>query len=187
MVSAGRGPTITHRQPGNISDIEFNDIEVTAEHHAARWWGWGEAVSVTVRPRTANGKVGTLSNVRLRNIRGRAENSVRIEGTPDNLIEDVLLDSVKITIDKWTSYPGGKFDNRPTAAGVEGLEPHDTPAFSLRNAKNVVVKNCQAHWGSNRQEYFGPALEAENVQGLKLEGFAGEAAWPAREKAVVIR
>ncbi len=35
--SGGRGPTITHRQKGNISDVEFTDIEVVAEHHAARW------------------------------------------------------------------------------------------------------------------------------------------------------
>jgi polygalacturonase len=42
VISGGRGPTITHRQPGNIEDFEFREIEVSAEHHAARWWGWGE-------------------------------------------------------------------------------------------------------------------------------------------------
>ncbi|MFC6647192.1 glycoside hydrolase family 28 protein [Granulicella cerasi] len=41
IVSGGRGPTITHRQPGNISDVEFRDIDFLAQHHAARWWGWG--------------------------------------------------------------------------------------------------------------------------------------------------
>jgi polygalacturonase len=186
VVNGGRGPTITHRQPGNISDIEFNDIEVTAEHHAARWWGWGEAINISVRPRVAGAKVGTLRDIRLRNIRGRAENSVRIDGTPDNLIQDVLLENIDITIDKWTDYPGGRFDNRPTPTGVEGLEPHDTPVFSLRNAERVLVKNCHARWGKNRQNYFGPALEAENVKDLKIEHFDGIASNPLKDKAMVI-
>jgi hypothetical protein len=186
VVSGGRGPTITHRQPGNISDIEFNDIQVTAQHHAARWWGWGEAVCISVRPRVKGAHVGTLSNVRLRNIRGRAENSVRLDGSPDNPITNVLLDNIDITIDKWTEYPGGRFDNRPAPGGVEGLELHDTPVYSLRNAVDVVMKDCKAGWGSNRQSYFGPALEVENVKNFKLEGFEGQASDPSREMAIVI-
>lgn len=47
IVSGGRGPTITHRQPGNIENVGFRDIGFLAQHHAARWWGWGEAASVT--------------------------------------------------------------------------------------------------------------------------------------------
>jgi polygalacturonase len=186
VVNGGRGPTITHRQPGNIWDIEFNDIHVTAEHHAARWWGWGEAVNISVRPRVTGGKVGTLRDVRLRNIRGRAENSVRIDGTPDNLIQDVLLENIDVTIDKWTDYPGGRFDNRPTPSGVEGLEPHNTPVFSLRNAERVLVKDCHARWGNNRQSYFGSALEAENVKELKIEHFEGIASDPVKNKAIAI-
>ncbi|SNT44125.1 Glycosyl hydrolases family 28 [Granulicella rosea] len=187
VLSAGRGPTITHRQPGNIEDIEFRDIEiVAAEHHAARWWGWGEAISITAWPRTADGKVGSLRNIRLRNIHGRAENSVRIDGQKDQPIEDVLLEKIDITIDKWTKYPGGKFDNRPTGPNVEGLELHDTPVFSIRNANRVLVKDCTARWGQHPEKYFSNALQASNVQGLKLERFNGKAAFPDARKAVVI-
>jgi polygalacturonase len=185
IIQGGRGPTITHRQRGNISDVEFNDIQVVAEHHAARWWGTGEAINISVRPRIAGAIVGTLRGIRLRNVRGRAENSVRIDGSPDNPIEDVLLEDIDITIDKWTSYPGGKFDNRPTMAGVEGLEPHDTPVFSIRNAADVSLKDCKAKWGETRQPYWGPALEVENVKDFKLIGFQGEASDPAKFKAIV--
>jgi hypothetical protein len=187
VVSGGRGPTITHRQPGNIWDIEFNDIEISTEHHAARWWGWGEAASVTAWPRAAGVKIGFLRDVRLRNIRGRAENSFRIDGQPDQPVEDVLLEKIDLTIDKWTQYPGGKFDNRPTMAGAEGLEPHKTPVFFLRNARRVTVRDCQAHWGVHRQPYFGSALEADHVADLKIERFQGEAADPKSDKAIAIR
>jgi len=187
VISGGRGPTITHRQKGNIQDIEFRDIEVTAEHHAARWWGWGEAICISARPRSAEGSVGYLRNIRLRNIRGRAENSVRIDGQPDQPIEGVLLENIDMTIDKWTFYPGAHFDNRPTMPGVEGLEEHDTPVFSIRNANDVTIKDCVARWGSNRQPYFSNVLQAEHVRGLKIEGLSGAAAFPATQKRLLIR
>jgi len=185
ILSSGRGPTITHRNQGNIEDIEFRDIELTTQHHAARWWGWGEAISITAWPRAAGTKVGSLRNVRLRNIRGTAENSVRVDGQKDQPIEGVLLEDIDIKIGKWTGYPGGMFDNRPTLPGVEGLEPHDTPVYSLRHLKDVTVRNCKASWGDDRQPYFANALQAEDIANLKLEGFTGEAAFPDRQKPIV--
>jgi hypothetical protein len=185
--SGGRGPTITHRQAGNIYDIEFRDIEIATEHHAARWWGWGEAISLTVRPRASDGVVGKLSDVRLRRVSGRAENSARIEGSKDNPIRNVLLESVDLTIDRWTAYPGGMFDNRPTAPGDPGLESHRTPAFSIRRAEHITLKDCRARWGEHRQDYFTHALEAEEVKDLELTRFTGEAAHPEWDEAVVVR
>jgi hypothetical protein len=187
VINGGRGPTITHRGGGEIHDIEFSDIEVTAEHHAARWWGWGEAVSLTVRSRVLGKKVGRLHDIRIRNVRGKAENSVRVEGTKDNPIENVLLDNVDITIDRWTKYPGGKFDNRSTSADVPGLEPHATPVYSIRNADHVLLRDCKARWGTNIQDYFGCAVEAENVRDLALTRFSGEAAHPERDEAVTVK
>ena len=187
VLSGGRGPTITHRQPGDISDIVFDDIEVKSEHHAARWWGWGEPISLTAWPREKDVRIGSLRNVTLRNISACAENSVHIDGQPDQPLDNLLLENVNVMIDTWTSYPGGKLDNRPTAAGIEGLEPHATNAFTLRNVRNVTMRRCSARWGSVRKDYYGAALEAIHVEGLKIEEFHGEAAFPDRQKAIVIR
>ncbi|SNT35073.1 Glycosyl hydrolases family 28 [Granulicella rosea] len=185
LVAVGRGPTIAHRHAGNIEDIEFRDIDiVAAEHHADRWRGWGEAISITAWPETADGKVGTLKDVRLRNIRARAENSARIDGQKEQPVEDVVLEKVEITIDKWTDYEGGKFDNRPVAG--DGLETHDTPAFSIRHGNKVLVKDCVVKWGDHPEKYWSSALEASDVQALKMENFNGEAAFPDAQKAVVV-
>lgn len=179
VISGGRGPTITHRQPGNIEDIEFRDIEVVAEHHAARWWGWGEPISVTAWPRAEGVTVGTLKNVRLRNIRAKAENSIRIEGQPEQPVRDVLLDNVHVTIDRWTKYSGEAFDNRPVKPSMAGLEKHSTPGFHLRDVDGARIVHCSVSWGANRQPYFSHALEAERVTRLTLEDFKGEAAFPS--------
>lgn len=181
IVSGGRGPTITHRQPGNIEDVEFRDIEFLAQHHAARWWGWGEAASITAWPRKEGTKLGSLSNIRLRNIHGVAENSFRVDAHPDMLIKNVLLENCSVTIDRWTQYPGGIFDNRPTQANDPmhepgGLERHNTPVFFLRNVQGAVVRNCTASWGIHPSDSFSYALETKNVSGLKIENFKGKAA-----------
>lgn len=186
IVSGGRGPTITHRQPGNIENVEFRDIEFLAQHHATRWWGWGEAASVTAWNRKDGVKIGKLRDIRMKNIRGTAENSFRIDAHPDMRVEDVLLDHCDVTIDRWTQYPGGVFDNRPTQANdpmhePNGLEKHNTPVFSLRNARNVTMKDCVARWGMHTAPYFSYALEVKNVDGLKLEGFQGKAAQPGMQ------
>ncbi|MBB5059325.1 hypothetical protein HDF16_004048 [Granulicella aggregans] len=183
IVSGGRGPTITHRQPGNIENVEFRDIDFLAQHHAARWWGWGEAASVTVWPRIKDGKTGSLSNVRFKNVRGVAENSFRIDANPEQPVKNVLLEDCSVEIDRWTQYPGGMFDNRPTRADDPmhepgGLEKHDTPAFFLRNVQGAVLRNCSASWGVHHADYFSYALEAEHVTGLKLENFKGKSARP---------
>jgi hypothetical protein len=183
IVSGGRGPTITHRQPGNIEDVEFRDIDFLAQHHAARWWGWGEAASVTVWPRTQNGKTGSIGDIRFKNVRGVAENSFRIDAHPEMPVKNVLLEDCSVEIDRWTQYPGGMFDNRPTRADdpmhePSGLEKHTTPAYFLRNVQGAVLRNCSAAWGLHRSDSFSYALEADHVSGLKLEHFKGKSARP---------
>lgn len=190
IVSGGRGPTITHRQPGNIDDVEFRDIEFLAQHHASRWWGWGEAASITVWPRTKDGKTGSLSNVRFKNVRGVAENSFRIDAHPDMPIKNVLLENCSVKIDRWTQYPGGMFDNRPAPADdpanqPNGLERHGTPAYFLRNVQGATVRNCNASWGQQRNDSYTYALEARHVLGLKMEEFKGQSGRPGLPATIV--
>ncbi len=180
-----RGCTIQLRDEGNVSDIEFRDIRFTARYHSAPWWGRGEALSFTAIPRTPETKVGTISNVRVTNVTGRAENSLRISGSPQSRIRDVRFEQVALTLDRWTKYSGAVWDNRPTTA-APGLEPHATPAIHVRHADNISFKDCRVAWGVNPPDYFTHALEAENVTGLDHPGLQGGSAHPDRDPAVKI-
>jgi polygalacturonase len=184
--SSCRGLGIQLRDEGNVFNIDFSDIEFVSRYHSGPWWGRGEAISLTAIPRTPQGKVGTIHDVRIRNVTGRAENSVRVNGTPESRLRDIRLENVAITLDRWTKYPGGVFDDRPTTA-YPGLEPHGTPGFHVRYADNVVLDRCRIDWGQNRPDYFTHALEASDVTGLSYPGFVGEAAHPERDKAIAIR
>ena len=184
--SCGRGCTIQLRDEGDVSGVVFRDITFQARYHSAPWWGRGEAISFTALPRNPRTKVGKLSHVRVEQVTGRAENSVRISGGAESRISDVVFDNVDVTLDRWTRYPGGVWDNRPTTA-YPGLEPHGTPGIHVRHADNVSLRRCRIGWGSNRPDYFTHALEAHDVTGLTYPDFTGEAAHPGRDAAIMVR
>lgn len=183
--SCCRGCTIQLRDEGNVSDIEFRDIHFSSRYHSAPWWGRGEGISFTAIPRTPETKLGTISNVRVINVTGRTENSVRVSGSPLSRIRDVRFTNVDLTLDRWTRYPGAEWDNRPTTA-MPGIESHATPAIHVRHADNVAFQDCKVAWGPNPPDYFTHALEAENTTGLDHSGLQGAAAHPARDPAVKI-
>jgi hypothetical protein len=185
IVTSCRGLTIQLRDEGNVYDVEFSDITFVSRYHSDPWWGRGEAISLTAIPRTPQTIVGTIYDVRIKNIKGRAENSVRINGTKESRIKDITLSNVDITFNRWTRYPGNLFDNRPTTA-YPGIEPHGNPGYYIRYADNVILKDCSVKWGDNVPDYFTYALEAHDATGVKLKDFKGEAAHPKRDKAVVI-
>lgn len=185
IVTSCRGLAIQLRDEGSVYDVDFREIEFVSRYHSDPWWGRGEAISFTAIPRTPQTRVGMIHDVRVQNVRGRAENSVRINGTAQSRIRNVRLESVAVTLDRWTKYPGGRFDNRPTTA-LPGIEPHGTPGFSLRHADNIIMDKCRVAWGRNPPEYFTHAVEAEAVTGLTLTDFTGPAAHPDRFKAISI-
>jgi polygalacturonase len=181
-----RGCTIQLRDGGNVSNVEFRDIKFSARYFSAPWWGRGEAISFTAIPRTPETKLGTIRDVRVINVTGRAENTFRISGSAQSRVRDIRVENLDLTLDRWTKYPGAQWDNRPTSAMAD-IEPHPTPAIHVRHADNVVLKDCRVAWGRNVPDTFTHALEAEHVTGLLHPGFKGEAAHSGRDKAIAIR
>ena len=181
-----RGICIQLRDEGSVFDIDFRDITFTSRYFSAPWWGRGEAISLTAIPRAPGTKIGTIHDVRFASITGRAENTARINGSAPSRIRDVRLENVSLTLDRWTKYPGGVWDNRPTTA-MAALEPHGTPGFSVRHADRVSFQNCRLGWEKNRPADFTHALEVEDATEVDHAGLQGEAAHPERDQAVAVR
>jgi hypothetical protein len=184
--TSSRGLCIQLRDEGSVYNIDFREISFVSRYHSDPWWGRGEAISFTAIPRNAQTRLGAIHDIRVTNVSGRAENSVRIQGSEASRIRGVTFENFALTLDRWTSYRGGVFDNRPTTV-LKDIEPHGAPGFSIRHADNVVLKNSSVAWGPNRPDYFTHALEAESVHDLELWQFSGESAHPARDAAIVIR
>ena len=183
--TSSRGLCIQLRDEGNIHDIIFRDITFTSRFYGDPWWGRGEAISFTAIPRTATSKVGSLHDVIVQNVTGHAENSVRVCGSEQSRIHDVILDRVAVTLARTTKFPGGLFDNRPTVP-ANGIQPHDTPGYSIEHASNVILRNCKVSWGANPPDAFSYAVEAVDTTGLSIDGLTGGPAHPSLGKAVSI-
>jgi hypothetical protein len=185
ILTGSRGLTIQLRDEGSIYNVDFRDINFAARYYADPWWGRGEAISLTAIPRNPQTKLGTLHDVHFENIKGRAENSVRVCGSAGSRVHDISFKNVAVTLGRWTSYRGGLFDNRPTKV-LEPIEPHETPVFFFRYADNIILTDCKAGWSGSLPESFSYALEAEQVNDLKTINFKGRPAQPQRGEAVYI-
>lgn len=175
IVQGCRGLCIQLRDQGSVYNVTFRDIRFTSRYFSAPWWGRGEAISFTAIPRMPGTKLGRIHDIHVENVRGRAENSIRIDSHSPGHVDNVTFDKVDVTFDRWTAYPGGVFDNRPTSVAA-GIEKHATVGFSIRNAATVTLRDCAIRWGKQRPDYFTHALHARNAPGLVRERFVGEAA-----------
>lgn len=171
--SSSRGLCIQLRDEGTISNITFRDIKFVARYHSDPWWGRGEAISFTAVPRTPATKLGKLRNVFVENVSGRAENSIRVNGSAESYIENVQFKNVSVELSRWTKYRGGVYDNRPTKV-IEPIESHATDGFNFRYADGVTLENCSVEWSGSKTTHFANAIEAEHAHDLKIAGFKGD-------------
>ncbi|HSI16565.1 MAG TPA: glycosyl hydrolase family 28 protein [Sphingomonas sp.] len=186
IVTSCRGLCIQLRDQGSVYNVTFRDIHFVARYHSAPWWGRGEAISFTAIPRNAQTRLGTIHDVLVQRVTGRAENSVRIEGSLGARIANIALDRVAVTLGRWTGYPGGVFDNRPTTA-VEPIEKHDAPGFFIRHADHVSLTDCAVRWADDRRAGFTHALHGVDVIAFSNRGFDGESAHPEKYAAVFMQ
>jgi hypothetical protein len=182
---SSRALDIQLRDAADVHDILFRDITFVAQYHSDPWWGRGEAISFTALPRSAGSPLGQIRDVRVENVSGRSENSVRISGCRESRIRNVVLDGVAVTLDRWTRYPGGVWDNRPTSA-YPPIERHRNPGFAVRWADDVALRRCRVAWGAHRPDYFSHALAAHDVTNLTYPGFVGESAHPGSDSAIAV-
>jgi hypothetical protein len=180
--------SIQLRDFGTVENVLFSDCIVETRYFEPSWWGRAEPIYVTAIHRARGTKLGRVRNVRFRNILCRSENGVFIAGSDDSPIEGLVLDGVRVEIDKWSKWPGGMQDRRPCMADDssfsidwrkdEGLVEHPTPGVYMEHTDGTVLRNVDVVWGENTQDYWSHAIEAHNASGLQLENFTGVAGKP---------
>ncbi len=173
ILSSSRGLCIQLRDEGVISNVTFRDITFISQYHSDPWWGRGEAISFTVIPRTAETQLGRLENVLVENVSGRAENSVRVNGSDPSHIANVRFKNVSVQLARWTRYPGHVYDNRPTKV-LPPVEDHATDGFNFEYADQISLDHCSVHWAADGPDYFRDSLRADDVTGLQLWDFKGD-------------
>jgi hypothetical protein len=165
-----RGVGILLRDEGTVENVLVHDLVVFTQLLSPDWWGAGEVISVTARPRKEHGRLGLLRALRFSQIMARGEGGVFIEGGPGCLVEDLRLENIALEITKTSAWPARR-DMRPP--DEDGLEEAVTAGFHVRDARDVLLRECSVRWGPNCPACYGPAVRTERVDGLRLEHFSG--------------
>lgn len=195
IASSNRGIGIQHRDEGRVENILFSNMTVESRLFDDVWWGKAEPIYITTFNRNTDAphrypsdgrqrSVGQVKNIRFSNIVCKSESGVYISGSPNARPERIVLDQVELEINKWTKHPGGWYDRRP--CDVQGLIERPIAGFKLNQAKDITLRNCRIIWGENRPDYYGAAVDANQVEDLKIENFTGAAAFPEQNRAIQI-
>ncbi len=185
ITNSNRGLGIQLRDAGDIENIVFSNMVVETRLFHDDWWGKAEPIHISAVRRRPDAPIGKVRHVRFSNILCRGEAGAFISGSPDSIIEDVVLDNVRLEINKTSKWPGGMHDRRPPE-DADHLYPHRTAGVFIEHARDVTLRNVEVVWGENRPNYFGPALECHHVHGLALREFRGESAHPELCQAIAM-
>jgi polygalacturonase len=158
-----RGLAIMLRDQGTVENVVFSNLYVETRLFHPDWWGAAEPIYVTALPRTNETRLGTLRNVRFTNIICRGENGAIMHGTAASPPRDVLLENVKISLDRWTGEVGERQDLRP-AYGA-GLSRRPTTGVYGRHLRDVVLHRVTVERGGPFRS--AQALDFESVVGLE--------------------
>ncbi|MFB6218370.1 MAG: polygalacturonase, partial [Halobacteriaceae archaeon] len=172
--NSNRGLGIQHRGPGDIENVLFSDITVETRLFTGNWWGQAEPIHVSSLPRTEGGELGTVRNVRFRNVVARGEGGVVLWGTGGN-VRNVTLDGVELRLrgGDLADRRGGNLDLRPT--GVRpSIEAAEVPGVYARGVADLDCHRVAVAWADDRPpEYYTNAVACEDCEGVEIDGFRG--------------
>ena len=149
-----------------------------------KWWGAGEPIHISNLPRNPDTKLGHVRQIRFSNILCRGENGVYLRGCEAQPIEDIVFDNVRVEVGKTGDVPGGFYDDRPNGFLPDGefigVYTNTIAGFHCGFVRGLTLRNTQLVWGERLEDYYGPALACQHVEGLQLEHFTGKAARPGK-------
>lgn len=195
---SNRGIGIQNRDEGIVENVMFSNIVIEGRLFDDVWWGKAEPIYITSYKREnaetkdaswrfakgqEEGETGKVRNIFFSNIICNSENGVFVGGDSGK-VENIRFHDVQLKISRKTEYPCGLYDLRPSKKGII-IAP--TSGFHILRSSDVWINNCSLNWGSKKDENFGKAIYAENVDGLTISGFSGASAFPGKvEEASIV-
>ena len=172
ITASNRGIGIQNRDEGTVSDVTFSNITLDCHLFSDVWWGKSEPIYITSYPRARGnhkdagwrfpkgataGSCGEVSDIRFHNISARSENGIFIGCDVPGKIKDIVLDDVRLTLEKITDYPGGVYDRRPCEG--EGFVQAGVFGLCTENVDDITIRDFTVR----AQDFPGYAGERKNL------------------------
>ncbi|HEV2494078.1 MAG TPA: glycosyl hydrolase family 28 protein [Terriglobia bacterium] len=171
ITHSNRGIAFMVYDGGVVENVVISNVVINTNRFDWFWWGNGDPIYFTVQRRSESlglplkpdePPAGVIRHVILRNIIAHGQGSCLILGHPNSWLEDINLENIKL-------YQS----TDPTAAYDRSVH-----AMYFHYAKNVKLKDLQVQWEKPESAKWQSALYFQDVNGLKVEGFAGAPAKP---------
>lgn len=139
---------------GEYTDLTFSNIQIeTNARHENHY-----AIFADIHQRKADSKVGKINNVNFNNITIKTEGQIYLSGHPQNNIENISLENIKLNVpfarntEKWKKPRGNKtIEMWPTCADFT-KEP---ASIIIGNANKINLKNIQINHQKGDMNRFG--------------------------------
>ena len=175
IYGSNRGIGVFTRDQGSIENVLFSNITIETRLHTGHWWGHGEPIHVSAVPVYEKVTSGIIKNVRFSNIVARSESGI-VYGQKETILQDLSFEGIHLTIlpSPLEATYGGNFDLRPTMDKAAAIFKHDIPGVFLRYVKGVRIQNFDLDWQEPLSNSWSHGIEAEEFEGLAIDGFRGK-------------
>ena len=101
-----------------------------------------------------------------------------------------MFDNVRVEVGKTSDVPGGFYDDRPNGflpdGSFNGIYTNTIAGIHGDFINGLALRDSQVVWGERLEDYYGPVLACEHVDGLQLDHFTGKSARPGKVPDQVI-
>jgi hypothetical protein len=174
--NSNRGLGIQHRGPGDVENVLFSDVTIETRLHTGNWWGQAEPIHVSSVPREPGTELGSVRNVRFRNVLARGEGGVVVQGTEGN-VEGVSFDGLDLRMrdSDLADVRGGNLDLRPTSTRA-AIEAHDVPALYASGVRGLDCHRVSVAWTADPPAYYTSGVACVDCRDVEVDGFRGRGA-----------
>jgi hypothetical protein len=111
-------------------------------------------------------------------IRAEAEAGVVIWGSPESVIEDVVLDDVRLRLVRGPQSDayGGNVDLRGARDMARSLFERDLPALLAERVGRLTLRGFEVEWGEDVPAFFTHAVECAGFREVEIDRFRGRQA-----------
>ncbi len=179
IFNCNRGITLQIATGGTVRDVVISNITMDLHRFDWFWAGDGNAFNFEIHrtsewnkepPKPGEPGPGMIKDVIFHDIIVHCQGTSAIEGHPERPLEGITFANIKFFI---SSDPNAPYDTA-------------TSAMIFRRAKNLKLRNIEVNWEKPAYDKWEGALLVEDVDGLQLDGFAGNSAWPQRNIPAVV-
>jgi polygalacturonase len=171
------GINITVRDSGSVQNVNFSNIRIETRMHTGDWWGNGEPIKISALRGVPDSPIGIIKNIHFTNITCRGENAILMYASEETKLQNIFFTNFDFILGKSAldKVSGGNFDLRPNTVAGKEIFKSDVPVVYIENAENVYFNQGSIGWDGVEASYYTHALEAVNVNNMKLTSMSAAA------------